>query len=1107
MTNDIFQSLENANKSADTKTLWKGTFREFLQKFESDKNTQTNVGALAHQRIFNMIMAYGTEKIDHFGKERIKYKFFEDTLYGIEDAIDGLMSYFNSASQKTETARRMLLMYGPPSSGKSNLVQCIKRGLENYTRTSCGAIYSLEGSKMHENPFLLIPETLRPDFEKQYGSEIEGTLSPHSAWRLLNEYKGKFMDFPVEQIYLDEATRCGIGTFLPGDQKTQDQAELVGSVDFAKIQEFGDEADPRAYNFNGELNIANRGVMDFIEALKCVSASTRIPTDQGLIRIADLHGDLREELVAAEQFVETSNGFDRGRIIRSCYKGKEQSVSCVTQKGYKLEGSKFHRILAVDQQDNLEWKNLGDLNAGDKVLMTTGSFWSKNSPSLPIKEKHLHGNRNHISIPKHLNRHLARLLGYFTAEGSYSKHGDIKYSVRISNVDDEIIQDLRTIAESLEIKAAYYQNERSTSLHSRELCCLFERLGFGDISSSDDKIVPEVIFRSPARIVAEYLSAYFDGDGTVTDHDISCTSSSEQLMIDIQLLLLNFGIVCRRTKFWNENYQKNYHYLYISSVHYDRFIDEIGFLLTRKQQAAVSRRQTRKNHRDTLPVQNIFKNIHSILKQVSEETNTPISPKQYSPKQEKPETHLVSRKTYNDVWAYATGARVASRPSISGLVSELSLLDCLVKQVSMLEDLLSAPLFVDEVETITELGLQEVFDVHETTKHSYAAHGFINHNSDERLLRVLLTVTQEKAIKAPRFGLIYCDAAVLLHSNEEEFRNFMAEKKYEAYHDRMVIVKVPYNLSVSNEVKIYNKLLENSDATKKMNIAPKTLDAAAMFAILSRLTAPPESGDLTLVKKMKLYDKQHVRGHKIEQVPILRKKDPHEGMTGASPRFVIDQISAAISTARDEDRDYVTALDVLRQLNKGVRGRESFAPDKKNHYESLVDMARQEWDDMLKNDIQKAFFVCYEDEARSLCENYLDQIEAACASEKPRDPVTGEETELDNKLMDSIEEQIEISNSGKDDFRNEILRAVGTASRKHRKFDYTEHAQLREAIQKKLFEERKNVIRMTVSARNPDDHELKKINEVVARMVDQQGYSTGAANALLKYASAHLFDK
>ena len=644
---NVLNTLEKANEQADAVSLWKGTFRDFLKKYEGEKENNANIGVLAHQRLYNMVLSGGAEKIEHFGKERTSYGFFEETLFGIEDSLDDLMQYLHSAAQKTETSRRMLLMYGPPSSGKSDIVHHLKRGLEDYTQTPEGFIYALSGSKMHENPFLLIPEKLRGDFEKQFGLRIEGQLSPTSAYRLKEEFHGKFMEFPVEQIYLNEAVRKGIGTWLPQDPKSSDQSELVGSIDFAKIQEYGDEADPRTYNFNGELNVANRGIMEFIEGLK----------------------------------------------------------------------------------------------------------------------------------------------------------------------------------------------------------------------------------------------------------------------------------------------------------------------------------------------------------------------------------------------------------------------------------------------------------------------------ADERFLRVLLTATQEKAIKAPRFGLIYCDTVIILHTNEEEFKNFMAEKKYEAYHDRMVIIKVPYNLSVSNEVKIYEKLLSKSDAIKDMHIAPKTLQAAAMFAVLTRLAPPPDGGELTLVKKMKLYDKQHVRGHKIEQVPDMKRKESKEGMTGVSPRFTIDQISACIANARDEDRNYITPLDVLRQLNKGIFGRDSFTQDKKNHFEGLIDEARNEWDDLLRNDIQKAFFVSYEKEARNLCENYLDQIDASCAGTKPRDPITGDEIDLDEKLMDSVEEQIDVTSSGKEDFRNEILRAVGAAARAKKQFDYTQHSQLREAIQKKLFEERKNVIRMTVSTRNPDTEELKKINDVVARMVDQQGYSADSANALLKYATAHLFDK
>ena len=258
---------------------------------------------------------------------------------------------------------------------------------------------------------------------------------------------------------------------------------------------------------------------------------------------------------------------------------------------------------------------------------------------------------------------------------------------------------------------------------------------------------------------------------------------------------------------------------------------------------------------------------------------------------------------------------------------------------------------------------------------------------------------------------------------------------------------------------------------------------------------------------MKLYDAQHVKGFKIEQVPDIKKKCPREGLTGISPRFVIDQISAAISKARDEECGFITALDVLRQIQRGVKSRNTFKAEEKNRFETFISTAREEWNELLRNDIQKAFFVSFEKEARNLFENYLDQIEAECSGEKPKDPITGEETEVDEKLMDSIEGHIEISSSGKEDFRNEILRYIGAAARKEHKFDYTQHAQLREAIQKQLFEERKGTIRMTVSTRNPDPEALRRYNEVIDRMVEHQGYSAAAANELLKYATAHLFDK
>jgi len=131
--------------------------------------------------------------------------------------------------------------------------------------------------------------------------------------------------------------------------------------------------------------------------------------------------------------------------------------------------------------------------------------------------------------------------------------------------------------------------------------------------------------------------------------------------------------------------------------------------------------------------------------------------------------------------------------------------------------------------------------------------------ADERFLYVLLTLSQEKNIKTGRFSLIYADECVVSHTNETEFNEFLGNKKSEALHDRMIMVRIPYNLKVSQEERIYQKLLR-ATSLEGVHIAPHTLRVAAIFAVLSRLEEPKMSG-LTLLKKLKLYDGDDVEGH------------------------------------------------------------------------------------------------------------------------------------------------------------------------------------------------------------------------------------------------------
>ena len=114
----------------------------------------------------------------------------------------------------------------------------------------------------------LIPHALRREFQEETGIHVEGELCPLCALHLREKYQGDIYRVPVKRIFFSEKERCGIGTFVPSDPKSQDISELVGSLDLSTIGDYGSESDPRAYRFDGELNVANRGLMEFIEMLK-----------------------------------------------------------------------------------------------------------------------------------------------------------------------------------------------------------------------------------------------------------------------------------------------------------------------------------------------------------------------------------------------------------------------------------------------------------------------------------------------------------------------------------------------------------------------------------------------------------------------------------------------------------------------------------------------------------------------------------------------------------------------------------------------------------------------------------------------------------------------
>ncbi|MBT2614856.1 MULTISPECIES: PrkA family serine protein kinase [unclassified Bacillus (in: firmicutes)] len=628
---DILKKIEKFRED-EQKLKWEGTFAEYLEIL---KETPL-VAQSAHSRVYNMIRDAGIEEVN--GTK--KYNFFSGQLFGLEDSLERLIEeYFHPAAKRLDVRKRILLLMGPVSGGKSTLVSLLKRGLENYSLKDTGAIYAIKGCPMHEDPLHLIPQYLRNDFFEEYGIRIEGNLSPLNVMRLEQEYGNRIEDVMVERIFLSEDKRVGIGTFSPSDPKSQDIADLTGSIDFSTIAEYGSESDPRAYRFDGELNKANRGMMEFQEMLKC----------------------------------------------------------------------------------------------------------------------------------------------------------------------------------------------------------------------------------------------------------------------------------------------------------------------------------------------------------------------------------------------------------------------------------------------------------------------------DEKFLWHLLSLTQEGNFKAGRFALISADELIVAHTNETEYKAFISNKKNEALHSRIIVMPIPYNLKVTEEEKIYEKMIRESDVSD-VHIAPHTLRVAAIFSIMTRLK-DPKKGDIDLVKKMRLYDGENVEGFNSADINELKKEYQDEGMSGIDPRYVINRIS---STIIRKENPSINALDVLMSLKAGLDQHPSITNELRERYLNFISLARKEYDAIAKNEVQKAFVYSYEESAKILMDNYLDNVEAYCNKSRLRDPLTGEEINPDEKLMRSIEEQIGISENAKKAFREEILIRISAYARKGKRFDYNSHDRLREAIQKKLFADLKDVVKITTSTKTPDERQLKKVNEVITRLIDEHGYNSTSANDLLRYVGSLL---
>jgi serine protein kinase len=368
-------------------------------------------------------------------------------------------------------------------------------------------------------------------------------------------------------------------------------------------------------------------------------------------------------------------------------------------------------------------------------------------------------------------------------------------------------------------------------------------------------------------------------------------------------------------------------------------------------------------------------------------------------------------------------------------------------------------------------------------------------------LYLLLTLTQEKNVKVSRFPLIYLDESILAHTNLAEFRRFVQEKENEALLDRMVIVQVPYTLRYQDEARIYHKLSSVTPTFREVHLDPHALTVAAVFAVLTRLS-PPERENMDLAKKLRLYAGEAVEGISERDVEKLRQESPDEGLDGVSPRFVMNALAGAISRSRHRS---LTAMDVLLALKDSIESDARMDSRRKKAWvDHLVTVRKNFYNRWVKEDVHKALFVSFEEEAHELLEKYLDEVEAILDNRSITDPITGEDRSPDERFLRSVEEKIRISDSGKESFRQEVVRKAMSAYKRDEKFRLESHARLREAIENYLFEERRDVLRLVVSSARPDAEAKEKISAVESRLVSDYGYDEHSAREALRYVTTLL---
>lgn len=357
-----------------------------------------------------------------------------------------------------------------------------------------------------------------------------------------------------------------------------------------------------------------------------------------------------------------------------------------------------------------------------------------------------------------------------------------------------------------------------------------------------------------------------------------------------------------------------------------------------------------------------------------------------------------------------------------------------------------------------------------------------------KVLHPLLTATQEGNYNGTEgLGSIPFNGIILAHSNESEWQTFRNNKNNEAFLDRIYIVKVPYCLRVSEEVKIYEKLLQNSSLSNA-HCAPDTLSMLAQFTALSRIKEPENS---SIFSKMKVYDGESLKDTDPKAKSHQEYKDSagvDEGMDGLSTRFAFKILSRVFNY--DNTEIAANPVHLLHVLEQQIE-QEQFAPETHDRYlRFLKEFLAPRYVEFIGKEIQTAYLESYSEYGQNIFDRYVTYADFWIQDQEYRDPDTGENFDRSalNEELEKIEKPAGISNPK--DFRNEIVNFVLRAKANNEGVNpsWLSYEKLRTVIEKKMFSNTEDllpVISFNPKASNSDQN---KHEDFVKRMVER-GYT------------------